>query len=287
MARTVTLTSGGGTLVLGAASGVKLQRALRGTGLPPVQNQWFEGAGNGASLRGARVLARQMSLPFKVEGLTRQAVWDNYSKLALIFAPEAGDVIMTINLDGAVWYNTFVREGGGDFDWDEDTDGTSFIKTVISVKAGDPYFTRVESASLNIVLQGLGRGLLKGATSLNKLQLSTNNAFGSVLFTNPGDVKVYPKWTLNGPFDGFTFTSPLGEVLNWVGAITLGHWIKIDAELGTIVDDTGANKYGGFTGVPRFWAVPAGSSTASIVMLNATAASSAVALWNPKKWMLF
>lgn len=282
--RTITLSSLGGTLQLGKE--VRLMRKVRGLGLPPIQSQWFEGAGDGASWRGTRVLARRQDFKFKVTGANRQEVWDNFSKLARIFAPEAGAVRMEFNLDGEKWYNEFRREGGGDYDWDADTDGSSFLMTVITTKAGSPYFTRTDGTSLPITLQGLGKGLIK-STSLNKLRLSTNNAFGSVNFTNPGDVKAFPEWKIEGPFDGFTFTSPTGEVLQYAGSKTIGHWIKVNTEFGTIVDDLGANLYGGRVGVPKFWGIPAGDSIATIAVLNATSDSKVTALWYVKKWILF
>lgn len=285
--RKVTLTSGGGSVELGKASGIRMKSKLTGTGMPPVQAQWFEGAGDGASHRGTRVLARPMEIDFKVEGPSRQTVWDRYSLLARIFAPDAGEVRMEFDLDGQKWYNDLIRVGGGDFSWETDTDNETFIKTLLSVKAGNPYFTAVDSTSIQIDLEGLGRGLLKGSVSLSKLQLSTSTAFGSVHFVNPGDVRVFPIWTLEGPFEGFTFTSPTGEIIEWVGSVDLGEFLVVNTEFGTIKDDTGANRYGGVVGVPKFWSIPAGESDAIIEMDTPTADTRATALWNARKWMVF
>lgn len=292
MARAVTLQSDGGFVALGGISPIRLLRALTGTGMPPVQSQWFEGAGHGASWRGSRVLARPQSLGLKITGKTRAEVWANYETLAKIFDPEAGLVTMRVILDGEEWFNRFVREGGGDFSWDIDSDGKSFIKTIISTKAGDPYFTRTESTSQKIALGGLGRGLIKG-TSLSKLELSTNNSFGSVDLMNPGSVGVGGVWVVNGPFTEFTFTGPGGEVLHWDSALDgysaplVDEMITIDFRYGTAVDQLGRNRFGGFVGVPNFWRIPPGTNACLIELVDATSDSSAVVYFNPKRWVLF
>lgn len=292
MTRAITLTSAGGTVTLGRPGPFRLLRAMVGTGLPPVQNQWFEGAGDGADYRGTRVLARSQSIPIKVTGADRIEVWANYEKLAQIFA--AGEATMKINLDGEEWYNTFVREGGGDFNWDIDTDQRSFIKTVITVKAGSPYFTRTQQTSQQITLGGLGRGLIK-STSLSKLKVSTNNSLGSVQLFNPGSVGVGGLWVLEGPFTSFNFVSPTGEVLEWdsttepaaYGAPTSADTLTVDFELGTIVDNLDRNRFGGFVGIPNFWDIPAGTTTSTIEVEDATSDTSVTILFNPKRWVMF
>lgn len=293
MARSFSLESAAGSVALGGLSPFRLLRGASGFGLPPVQNQWFQGAGRGASLRGVRVLPRPQSLPFKIMGADRIEVWQNFEMLSQIFAPEAGEVTMRAMLDGEEWSNTFTREGGGDYSWDTDTDGKSFIKTVMTVKSGDPFFTRTDATSQRISLGGLGRGLLKGATSLSELQLSTNNSLGEVQLFNPGSVGVGGLWVVEGPFTGFTFTSPSGEVLDWdvagdlYAAPTAADTITIDFEEGTAIDNLGRNRFGGFTGTPKFWQIPPGTNTAGIELENATSDSAVTVFFNPKRWVLF
>lgn len=287
--RLVSLESEFGQVELGES--VRLGSKLRGTGLPPVSVQWFEGAGEGANYRGSRPLARSMDLPFKFYGEDRSKVWDLFSQVARIFAPSPTNkqVRFRINLDGVVWYSDIVRTGGGDFSWDEDTDGKTFLKSVITVRAGDPYWTQEDSYSQPINPGGLGRGLIKTPNPrLSQLKLSTNNSLGAVAFENPGDVIAYPEWTLNGPFTGFVLESPLGETLAWQGIITAGHWVKVNTKDGTITDDTGTNRYGGRLGIPQFWGIPIGESIGTIQLADASLPNSGiVVVWNPRKWMLF
>lgn len=230
-----------------------------------------------------------MDLPLAIYGTDRESVWNNYSRVAVVFDNTRGNATrIRMQLDGDTWYTDVVRTGGGDFSWSEDTDGVTFIKTVITVQAGDPYWTREDATSQTISPGGLGRGLIKTPTPrLSALRVSTTNSLGSVLFTNPGDVGVYPSWTLNGPFTGFTLTSPSSEVLSWTGTLVVGESITVNMEAGTVTDHTGLNRYSGLSAVPKFWKIPPGNSTGTVELLNTTSASSAVVLWRPKKWMVF
>lgn len=292
MTRAITFSSAGGTIGIGRDTGFRLMRQVAGLGMPPVQAQFFEGAGDGGSWRGSRVLPRQETITFKVSGKDRIETWANFEKLAQIFAPTAGEVTMKAILDGEEWYNTFVRTGGGDPNWDTDTDGTSFIKVAISVKAGDPYFTRTQQQSQRISLGGLGRGLIKD-TSFQKLQLSTNNSLGQVPLINPGSVGVGGLWVLEGPFTAFVFTSPTGEVLEWDSAQDIydapeeDETITIDFDLGTATDNLGRNRFGGFVGIPNFWDIPPGTNTANIELVDATSDSAVTLYFQPKRWVMF
>lgn len=281
--RALSVESGAGRLDLGGT--VKARLGVKGTGLPPVKPQWFEGAGNGARWRGSRVLRRPLEIPFKVTGPNRAAVWASYSALARILDPLAGLVRLRVNLDGEVWYSDLARVGGGDWDWAADTDGSSFILTTIAFEAGDPYWTREDETSREIRPGGLGRGLLKGG-SLSELQLSTTTGFGTVNFDNPGDVAVAPVWTAYAPFTAILLESPSGEVLEWTGDKPDG-WLRIDAGAGTVVDEVGANRYAGLNSVPRFWAIPPGATQAQIVATDPDEDTRVVVAWRPKRWVLF
>jgi hypothetical protein len=283
--RFVSFESEFGTIALGDT--VKLTSNLKGTGLPPVSVQWFEGAGDGANYRGARVLPRTMDLPLSFYGTDRNDVWNLFSQVAVIFAPNGGQVRMRMELDGEVWFTDVVRTGGGDWSWDSDTDGRSFLRTVLTVQAGDPYWTREDATSQVISPGGLGRGLIKQAP-LSNLELSTTNSLGAVLFENPGDVAVFPVWTLQGPFSQAVLTSPSGEELVWIDDLEEGETLTIDTAAGTVKDQTGANRYGSLGPVPRFWSIPPGNSNGEVELLDAVAPGSlATVIWQPKKWVVF
>lgn len=285
MSRELTISSSNGSVTFGAESGIKALISVRGTGLPPVNTQWFEGVGDGATYRGARILPRVLDLPIKVVGSSREIVQQRMSLLSRILAPESGIVRLTLSLSGISYYLDTVRTGGGDWDFGSDTDGATFLKTVLTLQAGDPYWTSVDASSLTISLSGLGRGLLK-STSLSKLQVSTTSALGSVTFYNDGDAQAYPQWVITAPFDGFNLVSPSGDALTWVGTKATGY-IRIDSKTGTIVDETGANQYAGLSAAPRFWTVPAGEQVGVVELTNATVDSRVDVVWHERKWVAF
>ena len=287
MTRVLSITSGGGTIATDDGTGVRAGLGVRGFGMPPVATQWFEGAGDGATYRGARVLPRVVDLPIRIYGANRAAVWDRMSLVARIFAPLAGDVRLTARLDGEDWYINVRRTGGGDWAWDEDTDGETFLKTVITVQAGDPYWQRVNQESKQIILGGLGRGLLKTPSPrLSALRVSTTAAFGSVAFSNSGDVDAFGLWRVGAPFTDFALISAAGELLIFEDAKATG-WIDVNMELGTVTDETGANRYDGLASTPRFWSIPQGESEADVLVTAATSASTISVVWSPRKWVAF
>lgn len=295
MTRVMSLSSPGGALTANDESGVRVLAQLKGTGLPPVATQWFEGAGDGASYRGGRNLPRVIDIPIKVYAANREEVRERMSLIGNIFDIEH-EVKITADLDGEAWFVMGVRTGGGDFSWDSDTDGRSFVKTVVTVQAGDPWWTREDEESRLIQPSGLGRGLIKAAP-LTKLRLSTTSAFGSVTIENTGDLKAFPVWKLYAPFTGFDLVSAAGEAVSWEASrlplvfpegLKSNGFIVVDATAGTVVDEAGLNLYGGLDLVPRFWGLPKGSSLATVVAHDAVAPDTKIeVLWNPRRRVMF
>lgn len=293
MTRILSLASAGGSVVLDGRSGMKAGLKVRGTGLPSVTAEWFEGAGDGKSYQGGRTLSRVLDLPVKVYGIDRLAVSDRLSALGRIFrVPNV--VRLTANLDGIQWYVDVVRTGGGDWGWDNDTDGRTFVKTVLTVEAGDPFWAALDVQQRVIKPSTGGGGLLGPGISLVTLTLSEDNASGVVGFDNTGDVPAPVQWTIRAPFSGFTLTSPTGEVIDWgsagdgvPGATKTTGYIVVDTDLGTVVDEAGVNQYGGLGPAPQFWLIPNGASTATISMSGTSGASQIEAVWRPRKLVMF
>ena len=286
MTRVLSISSAGGSLEMGRSSGVFAKANVRGTGLPPVSLQWFEGAGNGKQYQGGRTLSRTIDLPIKIEGADRSQVSDRFRQVARILTLENAPVRLVAELDNEAWYVDCVRSGGGDFDWGVDTDGVTYVRTVITVEAGSPYWERVDAESRSIAAPGAGLGLLGPGVSLAQLQLATTESMGQVEITNTGDVDAWPTWNLVGPFDGFTLASG-SQVLDWTGTIAAGGSILVDSLNGVITDDTGLNRYTGLAPSPRFWSVPPGSTLATISLDNPTGASRVDVTWHPRRLLVF
>lgn len=298
MARSFSVQSAGGALALDGSQGVRARLAVRGTGMAPVQNQWFEGAGDGKSFRGGRTLARILDLPVRVyappgDWENRDLVRSRFANLARILSLPNAPARLTLDLDsgsegGDKWWVDVVRTGGGDWDWDADTDGRSFIHSVFSFEAGDPYWTAEDQESKVISPVGVGLGLLGAGVSLAQLRVGSTAGFGETSILNTGDVQAYPVWTIEAPFSGFSLTSDTGETLVWVGntAKATGY-IQVDMKAGTVVDETGANRYAELDPAPQFWSVRPGTTVANVVMADAGGATRAAVVWNVRREVLF
>ena len=287
MARVLDLASRGGALVLGEESGVKAGLNVRGFGMPGVALQWFEGAGEGKTFRGGRTLSRVVDMPVKITGKDRDDVLDKYSALARIMLLENAPVGLTLELEGEGWRSDVVRSGGGDYEFGTDTDGSTFLKTIFTVEAGDPYWTRVNSEARVIQPGGLGIPLIGPGQSLVQLLLSNTEGSGSVQFTNTGDVAAWPTWRFLPPFSGFLMARD-GLILEWTQpAVKTTGWIDVDTTAGTITDETGANRYDGLEPAPKFFSIPRGTTDAQVILAGATSATRVNVAWHPRKVVLF
>ncbi|UAW08765.1 minor tail protein [Microbacterium phage SBlackberry] len=296
--RSIAIASAGGSLQLDGTEGYAAKLAVRGTGMVGVSVQWAEGAGDGKSFRGGKTLARQFEMPVKIYAdpdnwEDRELVRQRYAKLAQILSLRNAPVRVTIDLDagspeGDRWFADMVRVGGGSFDWDKDTDGRSFIKTTFTLEAGDPYWTSEDQESKVIQPTGVGLGILGPGISLTQLRVGSTSGFGDTTITNTGEVEAYPVWTFEAPFSSFVMTSEYGETLEWVGAVAKSTgYIRVNTQDGTVVDETGANRYAELGDAPQFWAVNPGITDASVVLADAGAGTRATVIWARRREVLF
>ena len=81
---TIRLVGANGTTVTLLDTAEELMRRPGGSGwgMAPVANSWFEGAGDGARLRGTRRLQRELVIPITAFGTDRAGVEVQLRKLA-------------------------------------------------------------------------------------------------------------------------------------------------------------------------------------------------------------
>lgn len=281
------IESPGGSLLLNGSMGVKMRLGVRGMGMPPVSLQWFDGAGDGSSFRGGRTLPRTLDLPVKITGSDRAEVLARFSLLARILRLPLV-ATLTAMFDDDEYRLDVVRTGGGDYEIGVDSDGSTILMTVLTVQAGSPFWEQVDSEGRSIAPTGVGLGLLGAGQSLVQLILGSVDGLGDVTFENTGDVDAWPVWTLYAPFSSFAFVRSDGLSLEWTGATAkTSGTITVDTLNGTVRDETGANRYAELEPAPKFFSIPPGTSTASIVLGDATSASRAAVNWHPRKLVMF
>lgn len=257
--------------------GFQALAGITGLGLPRLSAQWLEGAGDGASYRGRRVLPRDIDLPLDITGRNRAHLAELVTRLARVLADDC--FLTYTDGEGNRWTTPVRWTGGGDID---PGSGDRDVQTVITLRAPSPYFL---SESAQTVTIG-GTAASPFLSALAAMPLSSSQAIGSVELSNDGDVAAYPLWEVTGPGDNFKAIGASGETLHWTGALKAGEKLIVDMGAGTVKDGTGANRYPSLNTAPRFWSVPPGASTVTASLLNTTAASKVVCSWRPRKWVV-
>ncbi|WJN62563.1 Dit-like tail protein [Streptomyces phage phiScoe1] len=261
--------------------GFQAKSGVTGLGLPPVSVQWLEGAGDGAVFRRTRVQSRDIDVPIDILATDRSDLQAKLSRLALVLA--GGCSLVLVDDDGSQWSTEVHRVGGGEYTYGEDTVGDTEFQTVITFRAGDPYFTSLQQDVRTVSGAVATTPFL---TNMVTMTVAPSQAIGSIDLFNSGDAPAYPVWEVRGPGDHFVATSPTGETLKWNGTLTASQKLIIDTRKGTVQDGTGANRYDLLDTAPRFWTVQPGVSTATASLLNTTSASQITCSWYPRKWMV-
>lgn len=276
---------------LHGVDGYEALAGILGFGWPDQENRWFEGSGDGATFRGGRILPRDIDLPMLVEGKDRAEVNARLSVLATVLDPRTGPARLSFGMpDNELWFVDVVREGGGNWSRNsEESDNRTYVKFVLTLRAGDPYWTRQRAESFDVRQDDSGRGLLP---DLAELQLSDAGAFGERQVENVGDAEAFPIWTANGPFTELLLVGPNGETIHWkgsnseLGSIETSNGLIIDIKRGTVYDFNGENRYDGLEPSPQMWTISPGNSTVSVQALGVTSDSLIVARWRPRRWMV-
>lgn len=269
-------------------NGWQAHAGVTGMGLPPVQGQWLEGAGDGAVHRGTRVLTRDLDIPMSYlappgsDDFRRDKTIQEFARMSRMLAGEMK--LTAVDDRGVSWYLIVHRVGGGNYVYGHDTTGEGELEMVVTFRAGDPYWTAVVPKVSEVIQQQAARGLLS-AKPITNLRLASSRAIGEIRIDNSaGDADAFPVWYVNGPGNTFRAVSPSGEVFQWNGTLAANGTLTIDSRTGEVKDGAGVNRYSEMAPAPRFWAVPPGTVnvTASI---EAPGPTTRIAChWRPRKW---
>ncbi|WP_031513711.1 phage tail domain-containing protein [Streptomyces sp. NRRL F-5123] len=261
--------------------GYQAKTGVTGLGLPPVSVQWLEGAGDGAIYRRRRVLTRDIDIPLEILGRDRAHLQQLTSRLALALA---GRCTLTLqDDDGTRWTTDVYRTGGGDYTYGGDTTGDRDMEMVITFRSPDPYWTYSEAQNRYIGGDDTAGPFLN---NLAQVKITASQAIGEIELDNAGDAEAYPIWEITGPGRNFVAVSPAGERLAWNGTLTTGQSLTIDTRKGTVVDQTGANRYAELGPAPRMWTVKPGLSSATAQLEDIGSTSRIACSWRPRKWMV-
>ncbi|WP_405799474.1 phage tail family protein [Streptomyces sp. NBC_01506] len=260
--------------------GYQAKAGVTGLGLPPVSVQWLEGAGDGAIYRRRRVLARDIDIPLEILARDRRHLQELLSRLALALAGQC--TLTLLDDDGTRWTTDVHRVGGGEYTYGTNTFGERELETVITFRAGDPYWTSSEAQTRSVG----GTAAASWLSGIASMPVSASQAIGEIQLNNSGDAEAYPIWEVIGPGRNFEAVSPTGERLAWSGTLGANERLTIDTRKGTVVDQGGTNRYDKLEDAPRFWTVKPGVSTATAQLIEINSSSKIACSWRPRKWMV-
>lgn len=268
---------------VGIGHGVQVLAGVTGLGLPPVTGQWIEGAGDGAKFAGNRVPPRQIDLPINIYNSDRAGM--TKALHALVLQLTEGCQLRIQDDDGTIWTTDIQFAGGGDYTYGTDTIGNNEMSTVITVQAGDPYFTSTAWESFSVDT-GTPKSML-GASSFSQLQLSRTQTNGKIKMANSGTATAYPIWTVQGPLNAFHASDNNGNTLGWIGTLNSNETLTFDCHQGTVVDQAGNNRYSNMDTLPRFWTLPPGTTVATISVSGGVPGNTRVdCTWHPRAWLV-
>lgn len=276
---TISLTGANGdTITLEDSSDFVLGTGVSGFGIPNTQLRIEDSAGNGGLYRYSKRGVRDLDLPIMVFGNDRAAVETNLRRLGRLLQDRKGATRITATYsDGSSVYLDAHYAGGAETQFGSDA-GQTYCRWVITMQAPQPFWESGQSNSFNVQASNSGRGLLP---QLSKLKVSSSQALGAVTVTNIGDVETYPTWVLRGPLSNVIISDGTNS-FTYVAAIANGSSITIDTEAGTVVDETGANKYANLGPAPKLFTLQPGVSAMTISGDDATSASLVTCYYSPR-----
>jgi hypothetical protein len=273
--------NGQSVTLLDTASQLMRRPGGSGWGMAPVVNSWFEGAGDGARLRGTRRVQRELVIPVSAFGADRAEVEKLIRQLAGTIR-DPFTVFMDYD-DGRSYYIGAVYEAGASGQYGNNPQRQADLPIVL--KCPDPYWTSVQFQTLT-VKPALGDPLLP---ELAELHVSSSVAQGQVVVENVGDVSSRPTWTITGPGSGLSITMDGRGLVLPSYTIPLGMTVTIAYVDGgwTIKNHLGVNLYKQLGPAPWFLEFPPGISTVDIAMANATPATSIQAIYPERREVMY
>ncbi|UGL61983.1 minor tail protein [Microbacterium phage Skylord] len=236
-----------------------------GWGMVPVVNSWFEGAGDGAQLRGTRRTQRELIIPISAFGMNRAGVEAQLRKLVnTIHDPFR---VFMDYADGRSYYIDVVYDSGASGQYGAVPNRRAQMPIVLK-SLSDPYWVSIQSQSFTVA-PGLGLPFLP---ELAELHVSSSVAQGEVTIENIGDVASRPTWTIHGPGTGLSILiNGRGIVLaDYVFDSTTVVTIKYEDGGWLIEDQNGTNLYPELGDAPWFPEFPPGTSIVSVELVDAT-----------------
>lgn len=257
---------------------------LAGLHVPVTSLRIDESAGDGGLFRFVRRGVRVIDVPVLItSNVDRADLEVKLRRLAALTQNRNGGTTISVTYPtGEVWEIVGYYAGGAEGNEGGDTGNALFANWVMSFHCPQPFWTRTSSETFTVKSSVTGRGLLEGP--LSKLRVSSSQTIGTIHVESSGDVDSYPVWQLQGPMDSCSATRASdGASWNYNAIIPSGTTIIIDTFAGTVVDQTGANKYGNLGASPKLFSIPAGMTDINVVAPGSDATTQITFSYQPRK----
>lgn len=275
----ISIIGGDDEILLDHGGDYILATGAMGFGIPPTEVRIEPSASDGGVFRYSRRGVRELDLPIVVFGHDRDNVEHNLRRLSAILRETPFKIRATYDT-GEQWDLEGIYVGGGETQYGQDA-GKTYCRWVVQVQCPQPFWVSTQSVSYTVGSGDAGRSLIPW---LAEMRVSSSQAIGSINVENPGDVESYPVWTLTGPFDQATISGGEGlQTFVYDSQVAAGETVIVDTRQGTVKSISGNNLYANLGVSPKLFAIPAGTSQASVTATNTTSATSVSLSFQPRK----
>ncbi|MEU2992594.1 phage tail protein [Streptomyces griseoincarnatus] len=234
----------------------------------------------GARLRHVQAQPRTIVWPVLVKGADHTAFTANWRDLGRAFTRtlrEGPGTLEVARPDGSARRIAVYYSSGWDGQGRTAT-GITWDSAVLTLWCEDPYWEDVQAQTVHRESGALVDFLVPYPT------VSSSQVLGATTVTNPGDVEVWPEWTITGPASAITFTRDDGAefVLDMTatahGALLAGETVTVSTDPPRVRSGIGENLVAGLNWPEAvLWSLPPGE-TAVTFQLDGAATGSAVDL---------
>lgn len=267
-------------LATSASSSSPFHMADETTGLGFVDRevQVSASSGDGGRFRASRTASRPVSLVVDVWGRTVAERTANVSTLGRVVRRVNGLPLPRLQAtlpEGTVYELPFVHDGGADGLKRIPAGGPQTVP--LSLICPDPYWVARDAIPFAVEgLQSTGTFL----PGLAEMHLTGSASAGKLNVNNTGEAEAFPTWRIVGPTDKATIA--LGDRSWTIGPLDPGEVITVDTKARTATLADGSDVYDRFGTAPRLFPIPPGRAELSVLMANATDATSATCFFRPR-----
>lgn len=269
-----------------AADWYTLAEGVSGLGATPYTLTSDPHPRGGARLRHVQPQPRTIVWPVLVKGADHLAFTANWRALARAFTRtlrEGPGWLEVARPDGtarriAVYYS----QG-----WDgqgRTATGITWDSAVVTLWCEDPYWKDVQAQTVH----------RETGASVDYLapypSVSSSQVLGATTVTNPGDVDMWPEWTITGPASAITFTrEDTGDSFTLTmtdtahGALLAGETVTISTDPPRVRSGSGENLIGGLDWPSAvLWSLPPGETPVTFELAGATTGSAVDLTYYPR-----